>query len=101
MTRVVAIWLVFVLAVTACGQPAPVASTPVPPATAAPAQAAAPAKPTLATSPAVNLMVGVAPNSVFGPHYIAQDRGYFQDVGLNVEFFVTPGPSEQLPSLMQ
>src|SRR5438045_4669601 len=100
MTRGVAPWLLL-LAIVACGQPAPVATSAAPPATAAPVQAPADARPALTTTPTVNLTVGVAPNSVFGPHYIAQARGYFQEVGLNVEFFVTPGPSEQLPALIQ
>jgi NitT/TauT family transport system substrate-binding protein len=101
MMRVVATWLLLFLAIIACGQAAPVATPAAPPATAVPTRAQASAKPALTTSPTVNLRVGVAPNAVFGPHYIAQARGYFQEVGLNVEFFVTPGPSEQLPSLIQ
>src|SRR5690349_13763918 len=101
MTRAVAVWLL--LASFACGQSSPIAIPTAVTATAAPAVAPAPAdaKPALTTSPTVNLTVGVAPNSVFGPHYIAQARGYFQEVGLNVEFFSTPGPSEQLPALIQ
>src|SRR5918994_1891360 len=58
-------------------------------------------QPTLPTTPVVNLKVGVLPLSAFGSYYIAQERGYFRDVGLNVEFEVATNVNELLPSLAQ
>src|SRR5689334_16504370 len=70
--------------------PPPTAPTSVPTAGAAPAAAAAPAsqpaagpsKPTLATSPPVAVKVGVLGTAAYGAHYIARERGYFQEVGV-------------------
>jgi len=108
--------LALVLATVACGQPAPAAQPAAPAAPAAPATTAAPAKPQappaaaapaappkpeLATTPAINLTVGVLPNAAFGPHFIALERGYFRDVGLNVELVATPSILDQVASLAQ
>jgi NitT/TauT family transport system substrate-binding protein len=79
----------------------PPAAAPAAPAASAPAQAQAPARPELTTSPPVNLTVGVLPTAVFGPQFIAQERGYFKDVGLNVELVATPSLTDQIASLIQ
>ncbi|HLH25946.1 MAG TPA: ABC transporter substrate-binding protein [Chloroflexota bacterium] len=79
------------------GATAPAAATP---AATAPAAAAA-ARPALATSPVVDLKVNALPIAAWAPYYIAQERGYFRDVGLNVEFAVTSNTVEALPSLAQ
>jgi NitT/TauT family transport system substrate-binding protein len=75
-------------------------------ATAAPLAAteysqAAAGQPTLPTTPVVNLKVGVSPLASYGPFFVAQHRGYFRDVGLNVEFEVASSVNELLPSLAQ
>src|SRR5262249_20638815 len=67
------------------------------PAAPAPAgsNASAPAgKPELPTTPVVQLKVGALPLTAWAPHYIAQERGYFKEVGLDVEFFVTGNVNE-------
>src|SRR5436309_2770540 len=63
---------------------APPASVPTAAATAALAgpSAAGPSKPTLATAPPVELKVGVLGTAAYGAHYIARERGYFQEVGI-------------------
>jgi NitT/TauT family transport system substrate-binding protein len=66
------------------------------PLTAAPSQ-----QPTLPTAPVVNLKVGVQPLSGYGPFFIAQERGYFQELGINVEFEVSSNVNELLPALAQ
>src|SRR5579884_359702 len=77
-------------------------AAPVAPATAPAATGAGtPARPELVTTPAVDLKVGVLPLASFAPYYIAQERGYFKEVGLNVEFTVTASVNDQLPSLAQ
>jgi len=58
-------------------------------------------RPALTTAPKVQLKVGVLPLSSFAGHYIAQERGYFQEVGLDVEFFSSGNANSQLASLMQ
>jgi NitT/TauT family transport system substrate-binding protein len=87
------------------GACAPAAAPPAPPvAPAAPPGAASPessGRPALVTTPPVDLKVGVLPLASFAPYYIAQERGYFKEVGLNVEFTVTSSVNDQLPSLAQ
>jgi NitT/TauT family transport system substrate-binding protein len=74
-------------------------------ATAGPLAAGSPAagasQPTLPTTPVVNLKVGALPVSAYGAHYIAQERGYFRDVGLNVEFESGNSVNDLLPALAQ
>lgn len=82
------------------------AAPPAPARAAAPGPAAAASNPAdsraaLATTPAVNLTVSALPIASFGPYFVAQDRGYFQEVGLNVEFFNTSNLNEALPALTQ
>src|SRR5262245_30925877 len=94
-------------ATTAPAKPtAPVVSQPAAPApttavTSGSAAAAAPSQPELATTPTVDLKVGVVPNTSFGPFFIAQERGYFQAVGLNVELSPASNLLDQLPALAQ
>jgi NitT/TauT family transport system substrate-binding protein len=84
---------------------APAASKPAAaPAAPAPAgsNASAPAgKPELPTTPVVQLKVGALPLSAWAPHYVAQEKGYFKEVGLDVEFFITGNVNEQLPAITQ
>ncbi|HZS00035.1 MAG TPA: ABC transporter substrate-binding protein [Chloroflexota bacterium] len=74
------------------------------PATSAPAAAApttAAGQPALVSSPAVDLKVGVIPQASYAPFFIAQARGYFKELGLNVEFFPTGNIVDQLPAIAQ
>jgi NitT/TauT family transport system substrate-binding protein len=43
----------------------------------------------------------VVPNTSFGPFFVAQERGYFQAVGLNVELSPASNLLDQLPALAQ
>ena len=56
--------------------------------------------PSLPTTP-VTLKVGVLPLSAFGSYYIAQERGYFRELGLNIEFERGTSVNDLLPSLAQ
>lgn len=67
--RTMLILLIFVLAVSAC-TPAP---APVPAETAAPA-----------TLREVNMPVGYIPNVQFAPLYVAMEKGYFKENGINL-----------------
>jgi NitT/TauT family transport system substrate-binding protein len=89
----------------ACGGPTAPASkaTPASPVTQAPAAAApaaGPVRPELPNTP-VDLKVGIIPLSSSGPNYIAHERGYFQELGLNVELVPTSNVTEQMPPLTQ
>ena len=66
MKRILLIALIIMTPLTACS-PAPAASTPTP-----------------AELQAVRLPVGYIPNIQFAPLYVAIDKGYFKDAGLNV-----------------
>jgi NitT/TauT family transport system substrate-binding protein len=79
---------------------APAASAPAPPASApaAPA-AAAPARPALPTTPAT-IKTGVLAVSSWAGMFIAQERGYFQELGLNVEFEQFPTGTEMRPAIV-
>jgi NitT/TauT family transport system substrate-binding protein len=76
---------------------APTASTA--PAGAQPGGAAAAVE--LPTAPVVELKVGVLPLASFGPIYIAYERGYFRDVGLNVELVGGMTVNEHIAPLAQ
>jgi NitT/TauT family transport system substrate-binding protein len=84
------------------------ASAPAPPATgssaptsgAQPASTAAAAR-DLPTTPVVDLKVGVLPIAAFGPFYIAQERGYFRELGLNVELVSGMTVNEHIAPLAQ
>src|SRR5205814_6377945 len=80
------------------------AGTPPPNPPAAPEAAASPAaasRPALVSSPAVYLKVGVIPQASYAPFFIAQARGYFKELGLNVEFFPTGNIVDQHPAIAQ
>jgi NitT/TauT family transport system substrate-binding protein len=91
----------------ACAVPpgsAPPAGRPAPAAASAPLVASGPADaapPALPVVPAVDLKVGVLPMVSYGPFFIAHDRGYFQEVGLNVELVGTGNVLQQLPAIAQ
>jgi NitT/TauT family transport system substrate-binding protein len=55
----------------------------------------------LPTAPLVDLRVAALPVAAWAPQYIAQERGYFRDVGLNVELVPFTNASEGLPALAQ
>jgi NitT/TauT family transport system substrate-binding protein len=74
--------------------PAPAAA----PTSAAPASASAAALP---TTPRVALKIGVSPVSAYGPLFIAHERGYFDELGLDVELVSTANTQEQVPALTQ
>jgi NitT/TauT family transport system substrate-binding protein len=76
-------------------QAQPAASAPVP---AAPA---APANPVLTTTPAVTVKVGYLPVATWAPLFLAQERGYFQEVGLEVEASPFGNYATQVPLLAQ
>lgn len=98
---------------TACAPAAPApaskagaASAPASP--AAPTAAVPPAAPTAAptaaalpTSPPVAVKIGVSPVNAYAPFFVAQARGYFQELGLEVELVPTANTQEQLPALTQ
>ena len=118
-SRLASVLLPVVLLAAAC---APAASAPAPsaaresapaapaaPAASAPASNPAPAAPTasaalkpeLPTSPVVDLKIGVLQLSNYAPFFIGQARGYFKELGLNVELIPTGNILEQLPSIAQ
>jgi NitT/TauT family transport system substrate-binding protein len=68
---------------------------------AASASAGGAAKAQLPTAPVINLKVGVQSLGADAPLFIAQDRGYFKDVGLNVEFVSTGSANEQIGPVSQ
>jgi NitT/TauT family transport system substrate-binding protein len=71
------------------GAPSPTVAAPVPSA------------PTLVTSPMVSLKAGVVPIAAFAPFFIGRDRGYFTEVGLDVEIVTSSSVIELLPALAQ
>lgn len=57
------------------------------------AQAATPvASPVAVNGTSIVLATGFFPNVQFAPYYLAADRGYYADAGLNVTFQDGPGP---------
>jgi NitT/TauT family transport system substrate-binding protein len=69
-------------------------------AAAAPTTGAA-AQPALVNAPAVDVKAGVIPQASYAPFFIAQGRGYFKELGLNVELIPTGNVLEQLPAIAQ
>lgn len=99
--------VVTLLVLAGCGgaaQPtaAPPTAAPAPP-TAAPAQpTAAPAQPTTAPAPggsAANLKIGYSVWVGYGPLFIAADKGYFKEQGLNVELVKVEDPKDRFTAL--
>src|SRR5712692_9457434 len=100
--------LLFALLLAAACAPAasapaqPPASSGKPPAASSPPEAtasAAPARPELVTTPPVHVNVGLIPLASGGPFFIAQERGYFLEVGLTVEFTHVRNYYETLPAV--
>jgi NitT/TauT family transport system substrate-binding protein len=107
----------FLACKTASAPPPPPAATAAPPAPAAPTVPAATAAvaaaaptaanaspappPALPTSPRVALKVGTVPFATNAPFFIAQERGYFNEVGLDVEFSSFNSATQQVPALAQ
>jgi NitT/TauT family transport system substrate-binding protein len=101
---VVALWLAAACGPSAAPAPArpaapakPAASAPA----AAPAAAASPARPALATAPRVTVKVGYLPVASWAPLFLAQERGYFEEVGLEVESSPFGNYATQVPLLAQ
>ncbi len=53
------------------------------------------------TTPRVAVKMGTSPVSAYGPFFIAQERGYFSELGLDVELVNTTNTQEQVPALTQ
>jgi NitT/TauT family transport system substrate-binding protein len=90
----------------ACGPgaapPAAPPAAPAPAATGGASGSAAAAPPAeLPVSPAVGLTVGAIASGNYAPLFVAQARGHFTEVGLNVEFVNTVNVNEQLAALAQ
>jgi NitT/TauT family transport system substrate-binding protein len=49
----------------------------------------------------VAIKMGASPVSAYGPFFIAHERGYFDELGLDVELVNTANTQEQLPALTQ
>lgn len=97
---------VALLLAAACASGAPPARPAAPvsaPASALAPSSAAPAAdtPQLVTAPPVTVKVGVLPSSSYGAHYVAYHRGYFQEVGLNIEFTTGSNVNSLLPAITQ
>ncbi len=61
----------------------------------------APSQPELTTAPSVALKVGTVPFATNAPLFIAQARGYFTEVGLDVVFSSFNSVTQQVPALAQ
>jgi NitT/TauT family transport system substrate-binding protein len=90
--------------------PSPPPAAPTQPAAAAPtgggpvgaaAQPAAAGKPALATAPLVNLSAGTVAIASWGGFFVGAHRGYFQEVGLNVDLVNLSNANEGLGPLAQ
>lgn len=58
-------------------------------------------RPELPTTPPVDLTVGTIAAALYAPLFVARARGYFQELGLNVELVNTVNVNEQLAALAQ
>ncbi|HLH26744.1 MAG TPA: ABC transporter substrate-binding protein [Chloroflexota bacterium] len=107
-------WLAALLLASACAPAAappsrpptaPSAEQPATAGAAATAPAASGAAPAaqdpLPTTPRVAVKIGTSPVSAYGPFFIAQERGYFSELGLDVELVNTTNTQEQVPALTQ
>jgi NitT/TauT family transport system substrate-binding protein len=101
----VAVWLAAACGPSAAPAPTRPAAPPAQPAASAPAAApaadAAPARPALATTPRVTVKVGYLPVATWGPLFVAQERGYFEEVGLDVESSPFGNYASQVPLIAQ
>src|SRR5205807_1478786 len=88
-------------AAPAANSPAPPANSPAPPAAPASPAAAQPAAPAAVQplSPPVSLRVGAIGLGGEVGMFLAQERGYFADEGLEVEFVPFRSAAEALPAL--
>ncbi|HZU07294.1 MAG TPA: ABC transporter substrate-binding protein [Chloroflexota bacterium] len=83
------------LALAACAPPPAPASRPPPPTPGA----AAAAGPTAAAPADMRVRFAIQPVAGYAPLYIAADRGYFQQEGLEFEFVPFSNASEMIPAL--
>src|SRR5581483_3590125 len=97
------------LALAACAGGAPAAARPsdapaaprsaTAPAVPAPAQAPAPAAPPAEPPPAVTLKIAAQPSISSAARYIAMDRGYLREQGIELEEVPSTTSAQMLPSL--
>ncbi|MEK7325949.1 MAG: ABC transporter substrate-binding protein, partial [Chloroflexota bacterium] len=91
--------LLLIITLTACGGSAPTAA---PVNTVAPTEAIAPtpvpteAPPTETPLTHVKLAMGFIPDIQFAPYYVAAEKGYFEDQGIEIEF-VTMFENDSVP----
>ncbi|MBX5491531.1 MAG: ABC transporter substrate-binding protein [Chloroflexi bacterium] len=67
----------------------------------APLAAATPVEPPVLPMTPVTLQVGILPVASWGPLFVARERGYLQEVGLEVEVANFTNYAEQLPLIAQ
>ena len=67
----------------------------------APLAAATPVEPPVLPMTPVTLQVGILPVASWGPLFVARERGYLQEVGLQVEVANFTNYAEQLPLIAQ
>jgi len=92
--------LALLVTLASCTAPPSAGPAPAAPAPAAPAgsQAAASAPATAPPAPA-KVRYGVQPGSVYTGAFVAEDRGYFKEEGLDVELIPFSSASEIIPAL--
>jgi NitT/TauT family transport system substrate-binding protein len=103
LLRGVLLWLAVACGPGVAPAPAQPAAPPAAPAAAMPTAAptASTGRPALPTTPPVTLQVGVLPVASWGPLFVARERGYLKEVGLEVEVFNFANYAEQLPLIAQ
>jgi NitT/TauT family transport system substrate-binding protein len=80
---------------------APAASAPASAAASSAAAAAPASKPALATAPLLTLKVGTLPVTSWAPLFVGQERGYFKELGIDLDLSSFPNYSTQVPLLAQ
>jgi NitT/TauT family transport system substrate-binding protein len=88
---------VLLLAIVGCGQPVPASATP--PAAASNATATTPAQATAGGAAPVKLKVGTIGLAPEAPVYLADDKGYFREEGVEIEYTNLRSSSETIPLL--